>query len=185
MSFGWDWNPKKPTTQKYPQFAHALDDLARPGNRMLLFSSASNGGANLRRTYPAAHQCVFAIHSSDYNGDSPGYNPSAEAGKNYITIGHEVPGYNVNTRESGTSLATPVAAALAAAIVRMIRSYTALHTRKAWAGNYIQEYDGMRKVFDNMSKKRGDYDYLDWANLFSESKDIEEICVEVIEWLSR
>ncbi|EXJ66017.1 uncharacterized protein A1O5_10994 [Cladophialophora psammophila CBS 110553] len=180
MAFGWEKDEKNP---QYPAFERSLEKIAKGSLPTLLFAAACNGGVEQRRTYPAIENSVFAIHASDHEGKFRGYNPPPILGqKNYITIGDEVPGYDENSRESGTSFATVVAAAIAASIIEMMRRYGSQDDQ--WPLEYLQTYDGMSKVFQKMSKPRGDlYDYLDWPDLFSLHNTDEEICEEITRWL--
>jgi hypothetical protein len=179
MPFGWERNKRN---SEYSAFEQTLDDIAVPTAPRLLFAAASNGGANLRRTYPASQSSVFSIHASNHEGKRKGYNPTAIRDEmNYITIGHEVPGYDQSSRESGTSFATPVAAAIAAAIIEMMGLYGSPASK--WTLEYLQTYDGMNRVFSKMSQRRDGYDYLDWADLFSEQRTDEEVCETISGWL--
>jgi subtilisin family serine protease len=97
----------------------------------LVFAAASNDGANFGRAFPAKYPGVFCIHATDGNGRPSAFNPTADdkdvnfslLGENVLshwpagTKGHNQP---VNTM-SGTSVATPIAAGLAASILSFIR----------------------------------------------------------------
>lgn len=181
MSFGWD---EHVASSRYPLFHQALEDNNMPNSTGIIFTAASNGGANYLRTYPASRGSVFAIHATDYNGDAPtpNFNPTRLSGSmNYSTIGHQVPGDSdlVNLRVSGASFAAPVAAGIAAAIIQFFRQQ---QNGTRWY-DYLRTYDGMSKVFKTMAVRRGDYDYLDWANFFHPAKQAEEIHRQIMDAL--
>jgi hypothetical protein len=181
MAFGWEQRNRK----RYPAFEDKLSKVTMPAKPPLFFAAASNGGALIARTYPAREAGVFAIHACDHQGDNPGYNPTSwEGKKNYATIGHDVPGYNPDSREQGTSFAVPVAAGFAAAVIGLVRLQCQRDEKhckkwtKEWLG-LLQSFNGMKKVFDAVARRRGDYDLLEWWELFAEEKSNGEVCDEI------
>jgi hypothetical protein len=143
----------------------------------LLFAAASNDGGNSRRAFPAAFTSVFCIHSTDGQGNSSGFNPTAKvAGVNFSLLGEHVrsdwpagvKGINqsVNTM-SGTSVATPIAAGLAASILCFVdqqdQQVEANEPLRLW----LKEYDAMERIFMSMAESRRDYHYIRPHALFS------------------
>ncbi|KAF2636034.1 subtilisin-like protein [Massarina eburnea CBS 473.64] len=59
-------------------------------NNVLIFAAASNSGANAGRSWPARYDGVFAIHSTDTNGNPSGFNPTEFEGINFATVGEAV-----------------------------------------------------------------------------------------------
>jgi hypothetical protein len=114
-------------------------------NHVLLFAAASNNGGQLGRAYPAREPIVICVHSTDANGNRSSFSPTAAANDiNLATIGEAVESSwpvqlcddlddvaNMATnpdstetcvrRKSGTSYATPIAAAIAAFLLLYVR----------------------------------------------------------------
>ncbi|KAI1123342.1 hypothetical protein F5Y10DRAFT_270207 [Nemania abortiva] len=109
--------------------------------KIILLAAASNNGRNSKRTFPARHEGVIAIHSLDGNGnDEGGMNPSREGYfENFGTLGLgiktswdelrfqptpslDIPGNvaPVTKYKSGSSYATPIAAGIVANCIEWI-----------------------------------------------------------------
>ncbi|PYH78220.1 subtilisin-like protein [Aspergillus uvarum CBS 121591] len=100
-------------------------------SQTLLFSAASNDGANLGRAFPAQYPGVFCIHSTDGHGNPSMFNPTAddkdvnfsllgECVSSHWPVGKDGRGQTVKVM-SGTSVATPIAAGLAASVLSFVR----------------------------------------------------------------
>lgn len=133
----------------------------------LIFAAASNSGGNGVRAYPANERGVFAIHATKWNGTSPeeDMNPPAQGGKmdNFATLGCGILSRwkGDDVRISGTSFATPIAAAIAANALEFTR-LTPITLQSS--PGYFSSYRGMRHLFHMMSSKVGNYDYIrPWA----------------------
>ncbi|ETS76984.1 hypothetical protein PFICI_10858 [Pestalotiopsis fici W106-1] len=147
----------------------------------LLFAAASNDGGNSGRAFPADYPLVFCIHSTDGNGNPSSFNPTAhDKDFNFSLLGENVSshwptgkngdGQPVNIM-SGTSVATPIAAGLAASVLSFARQ------QDEQAGHVIAEADrlgpwmkdihSMELVFNSMvQKRRAGYDYITPHTLF-------------------
>lgn len=102
-------------------------------DNIIVFSSASNDGANMPRTYPGKYDRVLCIHSATGLGSCSEFNPTAEPtemGKdNFAVLGEGIKSSWPMRREgdvgykrmSGTSFATPVAVSIAAFAIGYIR----------------------------------------------------------------
>lgn len=98
-------------------------------NGIIIFAAAGNEGGNAGVFWPASlHETgdVIRINSSDGKGSPSSFNPSPEIGRWICTLGQGVPSCQVavDTDEviyrSGTSFATPIAAAIAAIILGVV-----------------------------------------------------------------
>jgi hypothetical protein len=153
MSFGYHRTSGLDTVKQ--EVEKCLND------NIIVFPSASNEGANMPRTYPGKYDRVLCIHSATGHGSCSDFNPTAEpreTGKNNFTVlGDGIKscwpmqsrgdvGYK---RKSGTSYATPVAVSIAAFTIGYIR----MHLRDLGWNTDPMSPEGMRTIFDMMSKE--------------------------------
>jgi hypothetical protein len=139
----------------------------------LTFAAASNDGGNFGRAFPAKYPSVFCIHSTDGNGNPSTFNPTAdEKDVNFSLLGQSVrshwpPGKkghhdNVNVL-SGTSVATPIAAGLAASLLSFVRQEEqGLPPGSDLLGPWLKDVHSMDAVLKSMVKQRrgSGYDYI-------------------------
>lgn len=151
MSFGFD--------AKNESIERALDKATSAGK--LLFAAASNNGGISGRARPARHHGVICIHASDGNGNKGGMNPTPETNKhNFATLGVAVPSKwrKEEVWKTGTSFATPIAAGFAANILQFAQDecngVTESNKEK------LSEKSGMEAMFQAMSHKRDDYEFV-------------------------
>jgi len=146
---------------------------------ILIFASASNAGANYPITFPARLQGVFCIGSADGLGAQSTFNPPFEGVEKYSVLGEAVsaacpeslsqqPGYNASEgtiRTDGTSIASPIAAAIAALLLE--------YTSQFMDVKGTQRYEDIRKLFIKVSMATvgKDYRYLAPWCLFESGKE--------------
>ncbi|KAE8450714.1 hypothetical protein EG329_006059 [Mollisiaceae sp. DMI_Dod_QoI] len=153
MSFGF--------SKDVPEIEKVINNVRheREG-KILFFAAASNSGGNARKTYPARHPSVISVRSTTSNRAFPEYNPHLEEDDKvcFGTLGENVlsawPCTSENAEgqlwQSGTSVATPIAAALAAFILEYVGAST--HKRvfnRVWGK--LQKMEGMIAIFKLMS----------------------------------
>jgi subtilisin family serine protease len=126
--------------------------------RVLIFAAASCGGDDNDRAYPAREEKVCCIHSTDANGTWSQFNSkAAEFEYNFATIGEAVESYwptshcaqgeqAVRTK-SGTSIATHIAASIAAFLLPYARVY--LGSEQA---ERLKQYTVMESLFRELSR---------------------------------
>ncbi len=140
----------------------------------LMFAAASNEGGNKGRSRPSKDSRVICIHACDGKGNNGDMNPSPVRNKdNFTTLGVAVQSRwkKKTVYKSGTSFATPVAAAIAANVLEFIsiKPQFSEDDRKL-----LYTSDGMLEVFRIMSKERQGYDYLQPGHLW-DGKDDDEV----------
>lgn len=154
----------------------------------LLFAAASNDGANFGRAFPARCTGVFCIHSTDGHGNPSGFNPTAsQVDMNFSLLGESVPSWwpfgaggheEVVRAMSGTSVATPIAAGLAALVLSLVRQQDQYVAREdEQLEPWLRRYDSMSAVFRSMVRGRrgGGYDYITPHLLFDQGSTREDV----------
>lgn len=155
------------------------------GKGKLIFAAASNGGGNESRAFPANNPGVFAIHAATGIGAKWNRNPPLEHGDNFSTLGVAIDskwkGEDVSI--SGTSFATPVAAAIAANALEFTRRSLIYDDDKP---DFFQTFVGMRILFDCLKVEVDGYDYIRpwqkglWEQLKGDKeKQFLEVCDEL------
>ena len=194
MSFGF---PNK-LVEGYKELEEAIRKAY--DSDVLLFAAASNSGANLDRAYPARHQEVICIHSTDANGNRSKFSPTAITNDdNFATVGEAVesawPEHLSDPKttdtcvayKSGTSFATPIAAGIAAFLLQ----YSRLHLSGKQA-EMLRRSSGMKAVLKKIARtreghiNRDGYDYIALSrcsdNLFGKHEDhIKSSIIDALE----
>jgi len=115
MSFGFDHTLELSSI--------AINDTSR----MLFFAAANNDGLNSPELFPANHELVIPVRGTDYNGSfdaqynpaTPAYKPECRYGTLAVNVSCGGPDDN-RLIKSGCSVATPIVAAIAAAIISFV-----------------------------------------------------------------
>lgn len=121
--------------------------------KVLMFAAASNDGQNEGRKFPARHPDVFCIHAANGKGIASDFNPLGHFGANFSTLGEfiEAPHCGKDTRRvSGTSVATPVAAGIAALVLEFTRQPPVPGQDEIRDVEKLKSKTGMRSVFLKM-----------------------------------
>lgn len=123
--------------------------------KVLMFAAASNDGLNSGRKFPARHPDVFCIHSASGAGNpSRHLNPGPWRDDfNYTALGEyvEAPSCGETTpRVSGTSIAAPIAAGIAALVLEFTRQDPTEHQREIRNVEKLKTKAGMDKIFSKM-----------------------------------
>ncbi|KAI0401131.1 hypothetical protein F4802DRAFT_619154 [Xylaria palmicola] len=110
-----------------------LTALLETNQRILFFAAAANDGGNRNEMFPASNMNVLSIRGTDDYGWAQRFNPPPDynSATCFMTLGLDVPGASLTTSEhegadvckSGTSVATPIAAGIAA----MLLGYALIH----------------------------------------------------------
>ncbi|CAN9113195.1 unnamed protein product [Alternaria alternata] len=148
--------------------AEAIDRAT--ARSILVFAAAGNNGKNQSTSFPASYSNVIPIYSCDGHGNAPDpdTNPAPSTpGERFCTLGEGVESSwlgteqepNVISAQSGTSRATPIAAATAALVLEFASQASRLHypdeaqpeypemESRLW---YLRSPDGMRRVLRDL-----------------------------------
>ncbi|KAF4625406.1 hypothetical protein G7Y89_g12760 [Cudoniella acicularis] len=142
--------------------------------KVIMLAAASNQGGNSTIAWPARLPQVICIHATDSFGNRCDFTPTeSPGGDNFATLGQAVKscwpphlGQGDETRKSGTSTATPIAAGIAALVLQYVKialpSLGHEHVnREVGTFSKLRSSAGMSTVFRRMAnRKRGGYDYL-------------------------
>lgn len=160
---------------------------------VLIFASASNNGGQKQRTWPAKYEGVFCIHSTDADGNKSGFNPTERTEHDFSTIGEAIVsswpakasgGFKIDeipvTIKSGTSFSTPIAACIAAFLLRFGRLHLGPDYRKCLHYPHV-----MRSTLKHLARnlRRDEFFYLTLGSgaghLFDAEKETAEIKKEL------
>ncbi|KAF2872788.1 hypothetical protein BDV95DRAFT_606360 [Massariosphaeria phaeospora] len=155
----------------FPDRAGIIESAIREAN-CLMFAAAANHGGNYDRAYPAKHDGVICIHSTDGRGKASGFNPPPlRPSDNFSIVGEAIysawPGDDEFKRKSGTSFATPVAAGLAAFVLEYGMQNLQDEPEKL---QRLMTCEGMKDVLRLMAVEVGGYQYLRPWELFNRKK---------------
>lgn len=153
MSFGY--------TDDQPCIREAIwDSIYHRRESITYLAAASNSGSNDSEAFPARLNSVISVRATDSHGQFEVFNPPRRnLEKNAIgTLGRDVPGawkseYNATDKySSGTSVATAVAAGLAAVLLGYVQDQSARETFKM-VDSRLRTHIGMQAMFMEMSRE--------------------------------
>jgi hypothetical protein len=141
------------------------------GKGILMFAATRNDGGNREIAYPASHRTVIGIFSTDGDGNKSGFNPNPpdDDGSYLSTLGEAVESswpkhlqqegqHGSTLRKSGTSFATPIAAAMAANVLDYAKLQLDMGEKHM---KRLHEVERMLEVLKLMApEKRDGYRYL-------------------------
>ncbi|KAF4454857.1 hypothetical protein F53441_2727 [Fusarium austroafricanum] len=148
-----------------------LRAITETKQNILFFAAAANDGGNRDEMFPASNQNVMSIRGSDDKGWACSFNPPPDynAETCFMTLGRDVPGASLTKSQdkgadvlkSGTSVATPIAAGIAAMLLGYARIYEnelqeKLGPRDKTKLGKIRRVTGMTKMFEKMSMEMMD-----------------------------
>lgn len=151
-----------------------LDDAVRLAylKNKVIFAAASNNGTNDCITFPAREPGVMCIHAADGYGNPSSFTPPPELDKNYTILGEMVESawccgprgevtpeqVNITKRQDGTSVATPIAAAVMALVLEFAYQPPVKQRLGPDVLDYLKSYNGVDAIFERMSKEgKGEY----------------------------
>jgi Subtilase family len=147
MSFAISKNDKKTKDAMTAKFQAIKDQV-------LLFAAASNSGRKVGRAYPAKRNEVFSIHAAYGGGGAWRNNPKPHMlDFNFSTLGMyvEAPHEGQETkRVSGTSVAAPIAAGIAALVLEFCRQPLVPGQGRIKRPERLKSKLGMAKIFLQM-----------------------------------
>jgi len=161
----------------FPSRLAKMDDALRlaANKNVLLFAAASNDGANedITRAWPARDDSkVFCIHATDFKGSPWRGNPPSEiATFNFATLGENILTTGKQGKmvgKTGTSMATPIAAATAALLIDFAR-VPRMKGKKIQHAEHVASFLGMRALLLASSTKvnEANFRYIKPWHLFS------------------
>lgn len=161
----------------FPSVIFKMDQALRlaANNDVLLFAAASNDGANedITRAWPARDDSkVFCIHATDSKGSPWKGNPPNEfATHNFATLGENVLTTGKQDKmvgKTGTSMATPIAAATAALLIDFSR-LPRMKGKKLDHIDKVASFQGMKRLLLASSTKvnNDNFRYIKPWHLFS------------------
>lgn len=183
MSFGL--RDPAPGDKELESVFHDINRIIENARDKIFFAAAANHGSHGPRAFPAVNPDVICIHASDGKGKDGGINPDPEdEDSNFMTLGMDVPVLGSNGEwayKSGTSYATPFAAALAADMLYVTQYLIDI---KPVARECIRRRKGMREILRLMCKPKGGKGYrflAPWVQLWTENWHDDEEVIRRIE----
>ena len=153
---------------------------------VIIFAAASNYGGNTGRGFPANTDRVLCIHAADGHGEKSGMNPSVKMwSENISTLGVAIQSsLEDDVYLEGTSYSTPVAAGIAANILRFVQHSAQDHKLSEDQCMEAFSRTGMRNILLAMSEPRDGYDYVTpWRKMWHEDATDEDVVTKIKEAL--
>jgi hypothetical protein len=193
----------------YESMVEVIDDALKfaGDHKVLLIAAASNVGSNTAysRRWPSERDNVISVRAAEGRGFEWEGNPPPDSyDYNFSTLGVMVPVWSVpNDKDqseqiyrTGTSIATPIAAAIAASVLEFVRTTEGRYVescappekrnrqrRLARATRELSQARGMCKVFLMMAEKTGRFDYVQPANLLGRYMTPEKLLEQILDRL--
>lgn len=177
MSFGF--------SKEMPVISRAIRKaLMDRDDAILFFAAAANSGANEEEIFPANHESVISIRGTNSQGFFLDFNPPRSPDETvvYGTLGAEVPSAWLRDHpgemyKSGTSVATPIAAGIAAIVLGYVAGKSRDTVNKL-VEKRLRSRRGMLAIFKTMSNEMGNgCSFLNPCHLFRED---DAVCVSRI-----
>ncbi|KAK5710289.1 hypothetical protein LTR17_018995 [Elasticomyces elasticus] len=183
----------------YNEYIDVINDELLNAERagVVVIAAASNYGSNRDETWPARHHSVICIYAADGYGNKYPRNPTPrEHTDNFAALGMEVKAWwqpDQKALRSGTSTATPIAAAIVSLVIRFVRDAKTRCTVGTDASMSETEYEKLLRrlsTFSAMSNvlrlmgrgKRDGYNPLEpWRLLSAERGRAKDIVHEILE----
>lgn len=151
----------------------AIADALRKENPVLIFAAASNNGTRKEVTFPASVSGVICVNSANADGTPSDFNPTFHPARNFSIIGENVKSSWINAAEkrmSGTSVATPIAAAIAALVLEFVLQEVESDDILKELYPHLKRYDGMVEILSQMSQPHhsGYHNIIPWKLLKNE-----------------
>ncbi|KAK8116357.1 hypothetical protein PG984_012859 [Apiospora sp. TS-2023a] len=149
-------------------------------DNITIFAAASNSGGNKPRAYPSNRERgVICVHASDGLGNDGRISPTPLPDTdNFSTLGISVSSKwkGDDVLKSGTSFATPIAAALAADMLEFARHKCELDKEEY---ERLCEYGGICQILRLMAGKRQGYHYITPLSLW-DNRDQDDMIRDMI-----
>ncbi|KAJ4179451.1 hypothetical protein NW767_014625 [Fusarium falciforme] len=170
MSFGFD------------QFDREVDEMLESARakEILVFAAMSNAGTHKEAAWPArSSEDAIGIHSCiDKGTKTSDFTPlHVHGNQNFMTVGEQIMTHWPTRKgggfrnAQGTSIATPVAASIAALILAFVNQSRCKNDREEYQKRVkvrdLWKNGGMIKLLQEISKPVGDYRWIDPRLLWS------------------
>ncbi|KAJ4176207.1 hypothetical protein NW767_015524 [Fusarium falciforme] len=178
MSFGLE--------NKHPAIEKAI--RAAEGEGIICTVAASNYGGNAARAFPAKLDQVLCIHAGDGNGNKSGLDPTPRRHKeNLSTLGVCIPSeWEDDVYVTGTSYAAPVAAGIAANVLRFVQHATEMNMLTPEERQEAFGLRGMRNIMLAMceASARDGYNFVaPWRRMWNVGSEMQHVVSKIKEAL--
>jgi hypothetical protein len=161
MSFGFSGEPR---VNGQDVISNAIAKaLATRDQRILFFAAAANDGGNQTEMFPARHHSVLSIRATNHYGTFLDLNPPPDPRGPAVlgTLGQDVAGAALSAQDgdyaeshrTGTSIATPIAAGIAATVLGYARLELDKGELDRKQVNCIETERGMRAMLLQLSRQ--------------------------------
>jgi hypothetical protein len=181
MSFGFS---EEPDSNGRSMISNAISQaMYEADQRILFFAAAANDGGNQIEMFPARHRSVFSIRATNHHGSFLTLNPSPDlAGPDVLgTLGNDVPAAALSKQgvssgevcKTGTSVATPIAAGIAATVLGYARLRLEEGILDQRSAGMLATELGMRSMLLRLSRPMGGKQHYLRAESFVGANDRE------------